>query len=315
MPRADLHPADIMDKFADFIGAINELRPHLLEWERRFSPNQARVPAGQPGGGRWADEGGAGTGGDGGQSTDDAWTDPISTENDRPHVTPVAYRPPDAPLAPENPYRTDISAPPTPRPEGAATRAVITTLPVFPDPRIGIPRGGSINPSDLARPGVPYIEAPTYEQFKGIIGAAMPEHSYDHVVEQKQVPYFTDRPKNDGRVVNNSSNVVELPNDVHTCKSATYSMVNPSTRLTLREELRGQPFMVQYEKGIEVIKDCYNERRPNTQPSTEGVTDSGTTGTPIPFVPLPGGGGGGRGLGVNPKPSMPGVRRIEELLM
>ncbi len=51
MPRADHYPPDIMDRFAAFISAVNELKSQLEEWERRYNPNQPRIPAGQPGGG------------------------------------------------------------------------------------------------------------------------------------------------------------------------------------------------------------------------------------------------------------------------
>ena len=54
MPRADHYPPDIMDRYAAFISAVSELKSQLEDWERRYNPNQPRIPAGQPGGGRWS---------------------------------------------------------------------------------------------------------------------------------------------------------------------------------------------------------------------------------------------------------------------
>ncbi len=48
MPRADHYPPDIMDRYAAFISAVNELKSQLEDWERRYHPNQPRIPAGQP---------------------------------------------------------------------------------------------------------------------------------------------------------------------------------------------------------------------------------------------------------------------------
>ncbi len=32
MPRADHYPPDIMDRFAAFISAVNELKSHIDDW-------------------------------------------------------------------------------------------------------------------------------------------------------------------------------------------------------------------------------------------------------------------------------------------
>ena len=41
---------------------VSELAAYYESIERKYRPDQARVPAGDPGGGQWTDEGGAGGG-------------------------------------------------------------------------------------------------------------------------------------------------------------------------------------------------------------------------------------------------------------
>ncbi|MFY7959049.1 MAG: hypothetical protein ACOVVK_03145 [Elsteraceae bacterium] len=300
MPRSDLFPPDIMDKHAAFAGAINQYLRLVQNWEiRRFDPNQPRVPVGQPGAGQWLDEN------DGDPVSDEASSDPTPS-SDSPQAPPaaandgasrfqVSLRPADIPK-PDDPLLSEAGRDPS---AGMLLRWHTTTptyvamysVPTFVDPRIGFPRSTDrsfIGQADATRPEGPYAEAYRMETFKALFLPLLPKYEFHHIVEEHQYLYFTDRP-NDPRSVNNSSNIVILPKDVHTCISAEYS-TNVAPGITLRESLRGQPYLEQYQRGLQEIEKCQSKvnNETATERSTQGQSQSESTSIPpLVFPPLP----------------------------
>ena len=302
MPRADHYPPDIMDRYAAFISAVNELKAQLEDWERRYNPNQPRIPAGQPGGGRW------GNGGSGIQDLAGA-ARRVSKLLGRPH------------------------------PDAAATRSVLKLPPGPPGRQYGVPRDKEINPPDDMRKGVPYVQARSRKRLNKLLGKPEPGMQRDHVTERSQMPYFTDRPQNDPRVVDNSSNVMDLPRKVHECKSSEYSKKMRGAGVTVRMWLRGKPIAEQYEYGLKTIAECYlKEEKKKEELSRSPIPAEADRSVPVtpplPVVPnlgpslgrsvptpAPGGGGprgpvggGGALRPFNPKlPSLPGFQRLDQL--
>jgi hypothetical protein len=300
MPRSDLFPPDIMDKHAAFAGAINQYLRLVQDWEiRRFDPNQPRIPAGQPGAGQWQDE-------NGGDPVAEETPVELTPTSDSPPASPaasnesaprfrVSLRPADIPR-PDDPYLSEAARNP-----GAAvlerwfrtspTYVAMYQTPTFVDPRVGFPRSTDrifIGQADATRPEGPYAEAYRMETFKALFLPLLPKYEFHHIVEEHQYLYFTDRP-NDPRAVNNTNNIVILPKDVHTCISAEYSS-NIAPGLTLRESLRGRPYVEQYQRGLEAIEKCQSDpdRQSSGETSTQNESGSQTTTFP-PFVmpPLP----------------------------
>ena len=301
MPRSDLFPPDIMDKHAAFAGAINQYLRLVQDWEiRRFDPNQPRIPAGQPGAGQWQDE-------NGGDSAAEETHVAEAPRSDSPQASPaapndgasrfqVSLRPADIPK-PDDPFLSEAGRG---NPSTAMLLRYGRTLPTyismynpptFVDPRLGFPRSTDsyfIGQADATRPEGPYAEAYRMETFKALFLPAFPGYEFHHIVEEHQYLYFTDRP-NDPRTVNNSSNIVILPKEVHACISAEYS-TNVAPGITLRESLRGQPYAAQYQRGLQEIEKC--QSKVNNETATERSTQSqsqseSTSIPPLVFPPLP----------------------------
>lgn len=297
MPRSDLFPPDIMDKHAAFAGAINQYLRLVQDWEiRRFDPNQPRIPAGQPNAGQWQDE----TGGD---PTTEETPDDLTPTSDSPQATPAA-------AANGGPPRFQVSLRPAdiPKPDdlllsevgrGDPTAAMLARyaksmptyfamygVPTFLDPTVGFPKSTDKvfnGPADLTRFGVRYYEAYRFDTFKDQFFLAFPRYQFHHIVEQTQYLYFTDRP-NDPRAVHNSSNIVILHEDIHTCVSTEFSKTHQDG-MTLREFLKGKPFLYQYQIGLDKIKECSG--KPDNQSSTESATDRSPNSETTIFPPLP----------------------------
>lgn len=297
MPRSDLFPPDIMDKHAAFAGAINQYLRLVQDWEiRRFDPNQPRIPAGQPNAGQWLDE-------NGGASVSDEALIAEAPRSDSPQAPPaapndgasrfqVSLRPADIPK-PDDPLLSEAGRDPSAAMLARYARTFPTYLsmynpPAFVAPRIGFPRSTDayfIGEADATRPEGPYAEAYRFETFKALFVPALPKYEFHHIVEEHQYLYFTDRP-NDPRAVNNSSNIVILPKDVHTCISAEYS-TNIAPGVTLRESLRGQAYSYQYSVGLQKIKECESRtNNSNTIPEYNLESEINIIpGMPIPPIP------------------------------
>lgn len=295
MPRADHYPPDIMDRYAAFISAVNELKSQIEEWERRYNPNQPRIPAGQPRGGQWS--GGSGD--------------------------------------PSRPFEPRIrGANGLPHPAAAATRAALRLPPLPADSQFGVPRDAEINPPDGMRPNVQQIQTRSMRRMKEIIGKPAPGHQYDHVMERHQIKYVKDRPPNDPRVVDQTSNLMELPIGVHKCKTKRFASKILGQGITLRKSLRGAPVEVQFNVGLAVIAECTIEeerkktpealRQPNEDrlPSIQNLPASPNLKPANPLEGRSPAGGGGRSGGRGPstipiKPGLnpfPGIPRAGQFL-
>jgi len=254
MPRPDLYPADIMDKCQAFSDALNAYlllapdweRAWKQEWERRYSPSQTRIPAGQPGGGRWTDGGGDGSS----LSADENL--PSAMDMDRPRPKPAIYRPGE-----DTEYAVQEVAHILPE---DAIQSILRQTPTMMDPRVGVVRGQPINLPDATRPNMPYIEARDRGELRTLLGSAGPGKQRHHIVPERSLGFIPDRP-NDPRAVHNSSNLTDLTEKEHTCVTGLYNTnVNPGGPL-FRDKIKILPFVVQYDIGIDVINYCKEKRR------------------------------------------------------
>jgi hypothetical protein len=248
MPRPDLYPADIMDKcqaFSDALNAYLLLAPDFerawnQEWERRYSPSQTRIPAGQPGGGRWTDGGG----GEGNL--------PSAMDMDRPRPKPAVYRPGE-----DTEYVVQEVAHVLPQ---EAIRSILRQTPTIMDPNVGVVRGQPINPPDTTYPEMPYVEAEDRGELYSMLGSAGPNMQRHHIVPEHSLGSIPDRP-NDPRTVHNSGNLTDLKDKEHTCVTGLYNKNIQSGGPLFRDAIKGLPFGVQYGIGLEVIDYCKEKRR------------------------------------------------------
>jgi hypothetical protein len=170
-------------------------------------------------------------------------------------------------------------------------------------------------------------------RLKEIIGNAAPGYQFDHVMQRHQIKYVTDRPQNDPRVVDQTSNIMELPKEVHKCKTSVFARKIPGGTTTLRKSLRGAPVAYQHQVGLAVIAACAakegekkigeeaarqtnEERTPSLQnlPASPHLRPSDPAAGRSPVR----GGGGGRGPSTIPlKPGLnpfPGIPRVGQIL-
>lgn len=327
MPRPDHYPADIMDKcqaFSDALNAYLLLAPDFerawkQEWERRYSPSQTRLPAGQPGGGRWTDGGG------GGSPLEADENRPSGMGTDRLRPKPAVYRPAEDPE-----YVVQEVAHVLPE---DAIRSMMRQTPTIMDPNVGIVRGQPISPPDTTYPGMPYVEAEGRGGLLSLLGSAGPKMQRHHIVPEHSLGSIPDRP-NDPRTVHNSGNLTDLKAEEHTCVTGLYNQNIQSGGPLFRDAIKELPFGVQYSIGLEVIDYCKEKRRreaaeesvesfvrdpasflpkkpeaeasplPPTAPvENDKPSPAPFFGLPIPAIPpsggnfAPSGGGGGRGGG------------------
>jgi hypothetical protein len=254
MPRPDLYPADIMEKcqaFSDALNAYLLLAPDFerawnQEWERRYSPSQTRIPAGQPGGGRWTDGGGGGSP----LSADENL--PSAMDRDRPRPKPAVYRPGE-----DTEYVIQEVAHVLPE---DAFRSTLRRTPTMMDPNVGMVRGQPVNPPDATYPDLPYVEAEGRGELNSLLGSAGPNMQRHHIVPEHSLGSIPDRP-NDPRTVHNSSNLTDLKTEEHTCVTGFYNQNIQSGGPLFRDAIKGLPFGVQYGIGLEVIDYCKEKRR------------------------------------------------------
>ncbi|MFY7963060.1 MAG: hypothetical protein ACOVVK_23510 [Elsteraceae bacterium] len=254
MPRPDLYPADIMDKcqaFSDALNAYLLLAPDFerawkLEWERRYSPSQTRIPAGQPGGGRWTDGGGGGS--------------PLGADEDLPSARDMdRYRPKPAVYRPGADTEYVIQEVAHVLPEDAI-RSMLQQTPTTMDPNVGVVRGQPVSPPDTTHPGMPYVEARSRGELNSLLGSAGPKRQRHHIVPEHSLGSIPDRP-NDPRTVHNSGNLTDLKEEEHTCVTGLYNQNIQSGGPLFRDAIKGLPFGVQYSIGLEVIDYCKEKRK------------------------------------------------------
>ena len=93
----------------------------------------------------------------------------------------------------------------------------------------------------------------TYYRFKKIYGKASKGREWHHIVEQSQIKKSGINPK----LIHSPRNIIEIDKNVHRRISAHYKtrMHIPKGEVPVRDWLAGQSFEVQYEYGINILKE------------------------------------------------------------
>ena len=254
MPRPDHYPADIMDKcqaFSDALNAYLLLAPDFerawsQEWERRYSPSQTRIPAGQPGGGRW-------------------------TDGNETALIPVAVNR-------------------EPKPEAAATRRGVSTMPGEFHESFGKPQDGLFGPPHPMRPDEPRIRPKDYDEFKKVMGAAKEGYQYHHIVEQRELTRSPELDPKDEGSLNGNENIIEIPRKLHECINGKMQKKDEETGKSPREENEGKTIKEKFEKAIKIIEECLDQelrkKKPQEQPSPAPEIEADRVPNPTP-TPAP----------------------------
>lgn len=261
MRDSETYPSNFREVCDAFTAALKEYATLAATWERRFDEDQPRIPAGQPGAGRWmetgaGDETGAGTR-DGAGSAPGL---PPAIALDAPGATPVAYQPPASGFTANlDAIQAAISGFMTAE---LATKVItlptlheMRRIPTGYDPALGYPKFGSrsIGPPSPTRPNGFYVEADGFDQLKDLF--FKPDGLvFHHIVPQGLLGFFTDRPNNP-RVMHNSDNIFLATETEHICMNKIYnSSYFPG--VTNLQALRGAPYREVYNYGLKVIKEC-----------------------------------------------------------
>lgn len=261
MRDSDTYPSNFREVCDAFTAALKEYATLAANWERRFDEDQPRIPAGQPGAGRWmetgaGDETGVGASGGAGSAPEL----PPAVALDRPGATPVAYQPP------ASNFTANLEAVQAAF-TGFVTAELATKIITFPtlremrriptayDPYLGFPRFASrnIGPPSPTRPNGFYAEADGFQQLKDLF--FKPDGLvFHHIVPQGLLGFFTDRPNNP-RVMHNSDNIFLATELEHTCMNIIYNSRYISG-VTNLQSLRGVSYREAYNYGLNVIREC-----------------------------------------------------------
>jgi len=261
MRDSDTYPANFREVCNAFTAALKEYAILATGLERRFDEDQPRIPAGQPGAGRWmetgaGDETGAGTG-DGSGSAPGLSP---AMARDWPGATQVAYQPPASNFtanldAIQAAFSGFVTAELATKIITLPTLHELRRIPTGYDPAVGYPRFASrnIGPPSLTRPNGLYVEADGFQQLKDLF--LKPEGLvFHHIVPQGLLGFFTDRPNNP-RVMHNSDNIFLATELEHICMNKIYnSRYFPG--VTNLQSLRGAPYREAYNYGLKVIREC-----------------------------------------------------------
>jgi hypothetical protein len=296
MPNPDHFPPDIMDKAQAFTDALNAYLRMAPIWEKRFNPSQPRVPSGQAGGGQWTDGNGVGSVGgsediiSGGTFTPSSGrsTRPTAMEMDQPRPIGIVHRPGDRPpSAMPHPDLVEIANPVLPQ---ETIWHALEKVPTVIDPRIGMRRGRPISPPDTTRRDIDYLEGRSQYEIFTMIGPPPPGYERHHIVPNSSMGHFKDR-ANIPDTIQNSSNIVLLPREVHSCVTAYFnSAVDKKISLLrkrklLRNETKKLGFIRQYKIGLEIIKECQKQNNARTTDREENhVTGRSPRRSPADFL-------------------------------
>lgn len=307
MRVSETYPSNFREVCDAFTAALKEYAILAATWERRFDEDQPRIPAGQPGAGRWmetgaGDETGAGTS----EGAGSAPGLPPAMALDRPGATSIAYQPPTRGFtanldAIQAAFGGFVPAELATKLITLPTLREMRRIPTGYDPTLGYPRFAvrNIGPPSPTRPNGFYVEADGFEQLKDLF--FKPEDLvFHHIVPQGLLGFFTDRPNNP-RVMHNSDNIFLANEPEHICMNIIYnSRYIPG--VTNLQSLRGVSYRKAYNYGLEVIRECTKDslRDDNVRTILDQLQDFGNfpswfgappglppTPTPFPIPAIP----------------------------
>lgn len=86
-------------------------------------------------------------------------------------------------------------------------------------------------------------------QFKNAFGRAGDGLHWHHIVEQNKVGQFA------AEQVHNTANLIRVDAATHAKITGRYNSKLPGTSMTVRQWLSGQPWDVQYNYGLDVLRE------------------------------------------------------------
>jgi hypothetical protein len=113
-----------------------------------------------------------------------------------------------------------------------------------------------VGPPTARRPEHPVIRFRNERELREYLGPAGPGRQWHHIVEKRLADKGIFPPEQ----IHSTDNIINLPVEVHQRISARMSRIEPgSGGRTLRSVIEGLPFEEQYNYGLKLIKEAYEE--------------------------------------------------------